>query len=352
MSSSSTVGARTQVRSLQHIRHQANRGFLYSTSILLPDPTNRGVRMFGTFVPGNGTWIELVGNGTGYFVNFVVRNHWKDSRVDITNLLPKDTDISKGHLWDIQMEWRGVGNIKVFYDLKLIYERKALGTLDEVIIENPSLPASFECINSGDEVVIKSGCVDISSEGGGIDKRYYNSVSTGTTLIRADNTPERGSALIAVRLPKTINYGELVDVSTGLPDIAGTNSLSYTRDIILDSITSFCKDESFTIVNASRGVYLPNISTLAGWTKADDSYAEYIVGGLGSDLDVAFQLDYASTKVLHASRQEMDMSHEIDNPNKESAPFFFTSDSYVIVSVKPDGNNKLAGVNIEFSEEV
>ena len=352
LTSSATVNQRTELRTLQHTRYQPNRGYLYSSSIILPNPTARGTRMWGAFIPSNGVFLELVGNGTNYFVNFVVRNHWKDDRVDITSMLPKGTDISKGHLWDIQMEWRGIGDFKIYYDLKLIYHHKYVGTLDDVSMENPSLPASFECINSGDEVILKCGCVDISSEGGGLDKRYYGSISTGTSLINVTNTKDRGTAVIAMRLPKKINYGELVDPATGLPDVSGTNAVCYSRDTVMDSITTFCKDESFTIVSASRGVYVPNLAALTGWTQSSDSYIEYLVGGVGSALETAFQLDANSMRLLHASRHEIDTASVIPNPNPETTPFFVTSDSYIVVSIKPDGANKSAGCNIEFSEQI
>ena len=352
LTSGATLNQRVQLRTLQHTRYQPNRGYLYATSIILPNPTANGVRKWGTFLPCNGVFLELVGNGSNYFLNFVVKNHWKEDRVEITKFLPEGTDISKGHLWDIQMEWRGIGNFKVYYDMKLIYVHEYIGTLDEVSIENPSLPMAFECINTGDEVVLKCGCSDISAEGGESSRRYYGSASTGTSLLPVTNVNPKGTAIIVGRLPKKISYGEVVDPNTGLPDAGGTNEVCYSRDTVLDAITTFCKDESFTIVSASRGVHLPNISELTGWTVGGDSYVEYLIGGVGSALDTAFQLDYANMNEVHASRHELDQSAVIPNPNPDTSPFFITSDTYVVVSIKPDGANKDAGCNIEFSEEI
>lgn len=359
LTSSDTLDQRTMLRSLQHVRYQSDRGYKYASSMILPDLTNRGTRRWGAFIPCNGVFLELVGNGTDYTLNFVVRNHWKDDRVDITSYIPEGANISKGNLWDIQMEWRGIGDYKVFFNLKLVYHHKYVGTLDKVHLENPSLPAGFECINQGDEVVLKSGCIDITSEGGAGEKRYYGSVSTGTSLITTTNTNDRGTAVIAFRLPKKINYGELVDPETGLPDAGGTNGVCYSRDTVLDAITSFCKDESFTIVSAARGVYVPNLAGIPtnsdptlGWATSVDSYVEYMIGGVGTALEDAFALDVNSTRLVHSSRHEKDFSVTIPNPNPSTTPFFVTSDSYVLVSVKPDGTNQQAGVNVEFSEQI
>lgn len=352
LTSGETSNQRTQLRTLQHTRYQPNKGYLYSASIMLPDPSARGIRRWGAFIPCNGVWLEIEGDGADYQIHLVVRNHWKDDKRNITSFIPKNTDVSKGNLWDIQMEWRGVGDYYVYFNLELIYKLEYIGKLDKVSLENPSLPASFECINKGDEVIIRSGCVDISAEGGDTDKRFYGSISTGTSLINVTNTQEKGTAVLAMRLPKKINYGELVNPETGDPDPEGTNGVCYSRDTVLDAITTFCKDESFTIVNASRGVYLPNVSTLTGWQVSSDSYVEYLIGGVGSNLETAFQLDKANMRVLHSSRHELDQSAVIPNPNPETTPFFVTSDSYLLVSIKPEGANKYAGCNIEFSEQI
>jgi hypothetical protein len=352
LTSGTTLNDRYQLRTLQHARYQANRGYMFASSIILPNPTAQGTRMWGTFIPSNGVFLELVGNGTSYTVNFVVRNHWKDDRVDITSMLPLGADISKGNLWDMQMEWRGVGNYKVLFNKQVIYEREYIGTLDYPHLENPSLPISFECINQGNEVILRSGCAEISSEGGDVDKRYYGSVSTGTSLINVTTGSDRGTAVLVLRLPKNIPYGELVDPATGLPDVSGTNAVCYSRDTVMDSITTFCKDEAFTIVSASRGVYVPSLAALTGWTKSTDSYVEYLVGGAGSALDTAFQLDKNNMRMLHASRQELDTKTTIPNPNPDTTPFFVTSDSYLVVSLLPDQANRQAGCNIEFSEQI
>ena len=180
-------------------------------------------------------------------------------------------------------------------------------------IENPSLPVSTECINRGDEVKIKIGCVDVSMEGGQRDQRYYGSMSTGTTLVNVTTGTSRGTAVMCFRLPKTIPYGELVDPDTGLPDAGGTNDVCYTRDIVMDAITTFCKDESFTVVSASRGVYVPNLSSLTGWIQSTDSYVEYLVGGAGSALETAFQLDYVGSSYAASLLEDFVRCNEIAN---------------------------------------
>jgi len=65
-------------------------------------------------LPCNGIFFELAGDGTNYTLNFVIRNHFIDTKYNITNKLPVGFDPSKGNLYDFQMQWRGVGDVKVF----------------------------------------------------------------------------------------------------------------------------------------------------------------------------------------------------------------------------------------------
>jgi len=54
LTSGTTLNDRYQVRTLQHARYQANRGYMFASSIILPNPTAQGTRMWGTFIPCNG----------------------------------------------------------------------------------------------------------------------------------------------------------------------------------------------------------------------------------------------------------------------------------------------------------
>lgn len=323
-----------ELRSQEHFRYQANRGYLYSTSIILPDPNNNGIRRWGSILPCNGVFFELVGDGLSHTLNFVVRNHFIETRTDITSFIPAGTDLSKGNLWDYQMQWRGVGDIKLFLNQELIYESELLGTRTKVLVENPSLPVGFENINTGDEVITICGCVDISFEGGVAFNSKYTSFSTGETLIPVSNA---GVAAIGIRMPYKLNYG-------GDP-------VCYSRDAILNQITSFCKDESVIAMYISRGPFISNLDNNLIWTMRPGEFIEYAIGGTGSDLDNAFQLDKANMNLIYSVRQEKDFAVRLNNPAYLTSQFLMTANSYLVVMLKSDAAST-AGVTIEMSEQI
>jgi len=323
---------RRQLRSHEHFRYQSNRGHLYSTSILLPNPTANLIRRFGTILPCNGVFFELNGDGTNYSVFFVVRNHFVDTKYDITSFIPAGADLSKGNLWDFQMQWRGIGDFFIYFNQELIFKTTDLGSRSQLSVENPSLPAGFEIISTDDEPII-CGCVDISSEGGKDINTKYESFTTGNDLISIDSDE---TAILAIRMPyKTLYNGDQV---------------CYSRDAILEQITSFVKDECVTSVYGARGINVPNLESLT-WNTKNTSMIEYVIGGSGTDLNTAFLNDKDNMVNVKSVRQEKDFKLEMTNPSPNISPFIITSDTYLVIALDPDSGTK-SGCSIELAEQV
>ena len=327
---------RFQLRSLDHVRYQANRGHLYSTAMFFPNPTARGTRKWGLLLPCNGVYFQLEGNGISYTFYLVIKNHFVENKIDITNKVPVGFDFAKGNLYDLQMQWRGVGDFIVYLNQEEIYRTSELGNRDEVSIENPSLPVGFECINDGDPVEMFCGCVDITSEGGREISAKYTSISTGLTLpsVGAGDT-----ALLAIRMPYKLLYGG--------------DGVCYSRDAILSRISTFTKDEAITAVYAQRGVYMNQVTGLPSitWTQKVGGFIEYAVGGNGSALDTAYQVDKASMNLVKSIRQERDFLVELNNPDPQINPFILNADLYILVAIDPDASTT-AGCTIEMAEQL
>jgi len=333
LTTSANVGENTELRSKHHHRYQANRGHLYSSSIFLPNPNAQSTRRFGLMLPCNGVFLELVGTGSSYTLNLVVRNHFVDTPYDITSFIPAGVDLSKGNLFDIQMQWRGVGDFTVFINQERIFTTSELGLRDKVSIENPSLPVGFELINDGDESKIVCGCVDVTSEGGSGVQARYASFSTGESLV---STPAASSAVLAIRMPYKINYGG--------------NDVCYSRDAILNQVSTFCKDEATVAIYGGRAVNLTALPALT-WETRPDTHIEFLVGGTGSALDTAFQTDKASLGGMVFLRQEKDFLVRTANPNPEATELRLTANDYLIIVVDPDAATA-SGVTIEVSEQI
>ena len=327
------------LRSKRHPRYQPNRGLLYSTALILPNPEYVGKRQFGLLNTSNGIYFELEGDGTNWTLSTVrrtTRNGVAETETqDITSLLPSGFDPAKGHVYDIQMQWRGLGDMYIYIDLKKTYTFELLGTLTELSISNPAMPIGWKCEGAaiGNDLKILVGCVDVTSEGGSKANKMYTSVSTGTSLLTVTNASQ---SVIAMRVPDNVTYD------------GGT--VTYTRDLILTNLTTFCKDEAFISVYFARTIHTPNLAVLAGWTVNDDSLYEWRTNSDGA-LNTAYQLDKASMQLIFSTRNEKDISISHANPDQDHADFYIAGGDIIIVEIKPDGNST-SGATFEFAEEL
>jgi hypothetical protein len=173
MTSGTSDGDYSFLTSRRHPAYQPNRGHLYSTALILPDPEAVGfTRRWGLYFEDDteqsGVLFELR-DGVLYGKTITTYDGVKkevETAIDYTGLA-----LDGGALFDIQFQWRGVGDYFFFINQKLVLTIRNLGTIDsdnKVSVINPSVPARFECKNTGGTGTVEliSGCVDISSEGG------------------------------------------------------------------------------------------------------------------------------------------------------------------------------------------
>ncbi len=329
LTSGSTVGDIKTIRSKQHPRYQPNRGHLYSTAINIPNPTNNGFAEFGLFNKDNGVFFKVSGDGTDYKMEVVVRRDGSIvENTDITQLLPENFDVTKGHVYDIQMQWRGVGDFKFFIDLQEIFSYKFLGTLEHLSTSNPALPVAYSCGCITEEYLIQAGCVDVTSEGGSEKSLVYNSETTGDNLL---NTETTGTAMLAVKIPTSIN-GKL-----------------FTRDTLFSKMTSFCKDEAIHSLWVGRVINMPHVEGI-NWHIGVYSLNEFIIGGAGSDLNDAFNLDKQAFYQVYSSRQEKDFA-KMTETSSSLSDFILSPGDVLVATLKSDSASK-GGVTLEFDVEI
>lgn len=331
------------LQSKRHMRYQPNKGYLYSTAVILPDPTNAlYTRHFGVMGGSrNGLYFELIGNGSDYTLN-AVRRRFIDGVIqefatDITSFLPDGFDMSKGHVYDIQAQWRGVGDIKFFIDLQLVHTENLLGTLDAMSVSNPSFHVGWSCF--GDGATIYAGCVDVTSEGGHQEQKLYTTATTGTEMIACRKDGGNPTAILAVKIPKEITYnGDITD---------------YTRDLLLTRMTPFCRDEAVISVWYGRAANTTNLDAVSLFTRAHDSYWEYAVESAATDeLDIAFQLDMSEMDNRYSVRIEKDLPVFISMSGEDIMDHYLTTGDIVVFAFEPEGTSQLAGMTLEMGEDV
>lgn len=176
---STTLNVNVKLSTFRHARYQPNRGYIYSTSIFLPNKTNTGQRSFGAFTEDSGVGFRLKSDGKLYaWRRTTIGGTPSDVEEEIT--LPSNVDLEKGNLFDIQFQWRGVGNYLFYINGCLVHQFDLVGTQTELTTFNPALPIAYECIDQGQTVVIQGGCVDVSAEGGDSNEGTYGSIGIST----------------------------------------------------------------------------------------------------------------------------------------------------------------------------
>ena len=344
----------THCQSKRHIRYQPNKGYLYSSAHILPNPNQVGFREFGLNNGQSGVFFKLEGTGTEwkmYGCKTTTIGGVKDRQcVDITDAILKKIptfDPSKGHVYDIQMQWRGVGDFMFYVDLQRIYTNNMLGTLTGMSVNNPALNVGFSCYGADSDIELITGCVDITSEGGHKSNKKYISVNTPESLVVTSRNGNDGTAILAIKIPNSIDYhGNLVD---------------YTRDLAFLRFLSFNKDEYVTSLYYGRLVDATNLDNISdnsdpllGWTDVKDSYFKYMIGGNSTALDIAFKSDKAASKLSRfiSVRNEKDYHVSIANPDIDQIEFNLSGGDVFILIQRPDGTNQLGGGTLEFAEEV
>ena len=336
--SGTTVGHGTTVATKTYIRYQPNKGHLYSTAVTCPNATVAGTRRFGLGSPQNGIYFEVIGNGTDWDVQVARRSYGTEQmrasvKAAILKVLP-NFNPEFGHVYDIQFQWRGVGNYFFFIDLQEIYVDDILGTLTKLSMQDPALQPFFSsyCGASGTAVELKAGCVDISSEGGTNQRTVFASASTGDALVTLGASTV-DTAILALRVPRNVS------------------GLLNSRGAIMDKLVTWTRDESLTKVYLFRDTSAANINGIT-WGTLPGSNIEFVVGGISTALDNAFQLDSGNGFQVLGEWADIDAKNIITN-QADNSDFKTSPGDILIVSVRSIGAaNVKSSATIYFSEEI
>lgn len=329
LTSTSTFNEKRSLLTFRNPRYQPNRGHLYSSSIFLPDKNLSGIRRFGYFTSESGAFFELTNTGLYAVTRSTVSGITTDNRV----LVPSDDfDVEKGNVFDIQMQWRGVGNYTFYINLKPVYTFEYLGTLDNLSTYNPANPISFESINDGDEVLIYCGCVDVSSEGGDNMGGTYGSIgvpnSSGQVSITGENIP-----IIAIRSKLQVD-GKI-----------------NTRDTLALLASAYGDQRAMLRVWVTRDFSAIN-EEQQSWSDFGDGHLEYIVQD-EPDVSTPMSFDTLKAQLVFTSRVNQDETYATSALFEGRTDVYLTpGDMFVFTMHRETGAGMNAGVTFEFSEEI
>lgn len=333
--SSGALNDRVKLDSFRNPRYEPNRGHLYATSIFLPSPTAAGQRTFGVFTEQSGVGFRLRSGVLYAVIRTTVGGITSDSETSIT--IPDGVDLSKGNTFDIQFQWRGVGNYYFFINQKAVLALNISGTLTELSMFNPAAPIAFECINQGSAVSIQCGCVDVSSEGGKDNGKTYGSTfmnnQTGSVAISGYNIP-----IMAVRNKSLIG------------------SLINTRDVLALLATAYADQRCIFRVWITRDDTAITLNDQV-WYDFGDGHIEQVIYSLNPDgsalVGVPMTFDTTKASGQFGCRLDQDQSYSTSALFEGRTEIYLTPGDTLIFTIhRETGAAANVGVTFEFAEAI
>lgn len=180
-----TNGSQAQLRTNTFYRYQAGKGLRIKQTVYHADTgqTNQ-VRRWGFFDENDGVFWEL--SGTSFRV--VRRTSISGSAVDTavaSGSFSNDSlngsgpsgitlDITKGNIFEINLQWLGVGTVNFYVNGNLVHQILNANTIAGPYMRTAQLPAAFQVINTGASTgsSMTSICSSVIAEGGESPPEY------------------------------------------------------------------------------------------------------------------------------------------------------------------------------------
>jgi hypothetical protein len=285
-------------------RYQPNRGHLFSNAVIVPEKNLRTIREWGVGTAENGVLFRLKSDGLLYAVLYSGGVQKYEDPIDTSGL--DNFDVEAGNVYDIQFQWRGVGNYLFFINLTLVHAFQHLGTLTVLSMENPALPAKLKVQYQGDAASILTGCVDISAENGEEEKLEYGS-AYAAGVATATDTP-----IIVIKQPLQI--------------LGQTN----TRDLTLSRISFICSKKATFKVWSTRDATAFTGGTFQSVNQG--SYVECDSPDMKSTAVRVTAVNTAKLRFITAVPVEAAVPREVTNPKPESIVFPIVRGDYLVVT--------------------
>lgn len=171
--------------------YEPNRGVLFSNALWCPNKTAAGcVREWGGQTSGSGVFFRLKADGLLYAVRRSLTVEVAEEVITTTGV--PSFDVQKGNIYDIQYQWRGVGNYKFFINNVHVHTMSLLGTLTALSMSNPALPIAFKATTANAAVAncaIHIGCADVTSENGKPPQTQWGSAYAAAVATNGADKP-------------------------------------------------------------------------------------------------------------------------------------------------------------------
>lgn len=301
-------------------KYQGNREYKFSNAMIMPNAASDAIARFGLITAENGVYFECQSG-----VLYAVRKSGGVVVAKDTITVPSTIDLTKGNVYDIRFQYRGVGDYEFFINLQKVHTMANLGTLTGPSMENPALPAVIELNRGTTDATVVCSCVDICIVGGSDVNEEYNSA-----------------------------YSENVITGTGIdfPVIVIHNPLlvggeTNTRSISFDRLKVQCDKKATFKVWLTRN---PAAITGATLKALPDSFVTCDSTNMDATAVRATAVNTALCSFVTAQPVLAGQSETLDDPDPRRIHFDFVRGDYIIVTC--NANNGVADTLFELGEEV
>ena len=324
-----TLNDTTHLRSFRNPRYEPNRGHKYSIAGFLDNPSATMNRCFGLGTSENAVYFKLESGVLKGVVRTTINTVTTESEVilDTTGI-----DLSKGNLYDFRFQWRGVGDYFFYINQKVVGGLNNLGTLDNLSMANPALPAFFESENLGDNDSMRFGCLDVTSENGEDQDKTFGSISidnqVGQVAISGFNVP-----VLVVRVKPTYD-GKI-----------------NTRDIQGMVLSAYSDQRSYVRVYYTRDETAITLNDQA-WRDYGDGNMEFIQYD-NPDVTTPITFDTAKAELIYGNRVAQDIPFEAKALFEGETKVYQTpGDIFIFAMHRESGGAANVGVTYQFAEQI
>lgn len=189
-------GSTARLRTNTFYRYQAGKGLLIKQTVYHADTgQSNQVRRWGFFDDNDGIFWQL--SGTTFSV--VKRSSTSGAPVEVTVAQASfnndilngsgasgiNLDLTKGNIFEIKLQWLGVGSVQFFVNGYLVHTMSHANTLAVPYMKTAQLPIGFDVINTGVSTgsSMTSICSSVIAEGGTIPPHFTYSAFNATPIV-------------------------------------------------------------------------------------------------------------------------------------------------------------------------
>jgi len=252
-----TAGCSVIRETTKTFSYQPGKSLLVLNTFIMNSSKENLRQRVGYFGADNGIYLEVAGIGSTS-IGFVERSlstgtetrvpqtEWNIDKLDGTGLSGYTLDISKAQILYMDIEWLGLGTVRVGFviDGKFVHAHSFhhANIIQSTYITTASLPLRYEIANTGittSESTLKQVCSSVISEGGYELRGLQQAVNTPITE-PVDLPAPAGTyyPVISIRLKSSPNRLDAIVILTALSLMGKGNGPQYNWQIRASATTS------------------------------------------------------------------------------------------------------------------